>query len=203
MRGRLSREEATAKLGGLEMTQRGTARQSSASSSPAAARPATRRWSANTSSRRSRTSRRRSSSPASSATATCRCRRTRSSSCISQSGETADTLAALRESQRKGHRTLGICNNVASHHRARERRRRLHARRPGDRRRGDEIVHLAGHDPHAHRPAARAASGISARAKACASSTNSKRIPDKVATHPRAERPHQGDRARNTRTRRR
>ena len=34
--------------------------------------------------------------------------------CISQSGETADTLAALRESQRKGHRTLGICNNVAS-----------------------------------------------------------------------------------------
>ena len=33
---------------------------------------------------------------------------------ISQSGETADTLAALRESQRKGHVTLGICNNVAS-----------------------------------------------------------------------------------------
>ncbi|MDB6035770.1 MAG: glutamine--fructose-6-phosphate transaminase, partial [Verrucomicrobiales bacterium] len=34
--------------------------------------------------------------------------------CLSQSGETADTLAALRESRRKGHRTLGICNNVAS-----------------------------------------------------------------------------------------
>ncbi|MEK0451375.1 MAG: hypothetical protein RL088_3643 [Verrucomicrobiota bacterium] len=34
--------------------------------------------------------------------------------CISQSGETADTLAALRESRRKGLRTLGICNNVAS-----------------------------------------------------------------------------------------
>ena len=33
---------------------------------------------------------------------------------ISQSGETADTLAALRECQRKGHRVLGICNNVAS-----------------------------------------------------------------------------------------
>ncbi len=33
---------------------------------------------------------------------------------ISQSGETADTLAALRESQRKGHRTLGICNTVGS-----------------------------------------------------------------------------------------
>ena len=34
--------------------------------------------------------------------------------CVSQSGETADTLAALRESRRKGHRTLGVCNNVAS-----------------------------------------------------------------------------------------
>ncbi len=34
--------------------------------------------------------------------------------CISQSGETADTLAALREAQRKGLRVLGICNNVAS-----------------------------------------------------------------------------------------
>jgi glucosamine--fructose-6-phosphate aminotransferase (isomerizing) len=33
---------------------------------------------------------------------------------ISQSGETADTLAALRESQRKGHPTLGICNTVGS-----------------------------------------------------------------------------------------
>src|SRR5262252_2973253 len=33
---------------------------------------------------------------------------------ISQSGETADTLGALRESQRKGYRTLGVCNNVAS-----------------------------------------------------------------------------------------
>ena len=33
---------------------------------------------------------------------------------ISQSGETADTLGALRESRRKGYRTLGICNNVAS-----------------------------------------------------------------------------------------
>ncbi len=33
---------------------------------------------------------------------------------ISQSGETADTLGAMRESRRKGFRTLGICNNVAS-----------------------------------------------------------------------------------------
>ncbi len=33
---------------------------------------------------------------------------------ISQSGETADTLAALRESQRKGHRSLGVVNTVGS-----------------------------------------------------------------------------------------
>src|SRR3954453_11942779 len=33
---------------------------------------------------------------------------------ITQSGETADTLAALRESQRKGHPTLSLCNVVGS-----------------------------------------------------------------------------------------
>jgi glucosamine--fructose-6-phosphate aminotransferase (isomerizing) len=33
---------------------------------------------------------------------------------VSQSGETEDTLGALREAKRKGHRVLGICNNVAS-----------------------------------------------------------------------------------------
>ena len=33
---------------------------------------------------------------------------------ITQSGETADTLAAMRESQRKGHSTLAICNVVGS-----------------------------------------------------------------------------------------
>ncbi len=33
---------------------------------------------------------------------------------ITQSGETADTLAALRESKRKGQRTLGLCNVVGS-----------------------------------------------------------------------------------------
>ena len=41
------------------------------------------------------------------------------------------------------------------HDRARKRRRRLYARRPGDRRRGDQIVHLPGHHPHAARPPAR------------------------------------------------
>ena len=33
---------------------------------------------------------------------------------ITQSGETADTLAALRECRRKGHKTLAICNTVGS-----------------------------------------------------------------------------------------
>jgi glucosamine--fructose-6-phosphate aminotransferase (isomerizing) len=33
---------------------------------------------------------------------------------ITQSGETADTLAALREMKRKGHSTLAICNTVGS-----------------------------------------------------------------------------------------
>ncbi|MEM6468889.1 MAG: glutamine--fructose-6-phosphate transaminase (isomerizing) [Planctomycetota bacterium] len=33
---------------------------------------------------------------------------------MTQSGETADTLAALRETKRKGHRTLAICNVVGS-----------------------------------------------------------------------------------------
>ena len=33
---------------------------------------------------------------------------------LSQSGETIDTLAALREGQRKGHRVLGIVNSVGS-----------------------------------------------------------------------------------------
>lgn len=34
--------------------------------------------------------------------------------CVSQSGETADTLAGMREARRKGYRALGICNNVGS-----------------------------------------------------------------------------------------
>src|SRR5262249_2457724 len=33
---------------------------------------------------------------------------------LTQSGETADTLAALRESRRKGHPTLALCNVVGS-----------------------------------------------------------------------------------------
>jgi glucosamine--fructose-6-phosphate aminotransferase (isomerizing) len=47
---------------------------------------------------------------------------------VSQSGETADTLGALREARRRGHRTLGLCNVVGSTI-ARGRGRNLSARR--------------------------------------------------------------------------
>ena len=55
---------------------------------------------------------------------------------------------SLRESQRKGHRTLGICNNVASTI-ARESDGGVHACRTRDWRRGDKIVHLPAHHRHA------------------------------------------------------
>ena len=62
---------------------------------------------------------------------------------ITQSGETADTLAALREAKKKGapqHRDL---QRRRQHGDARDRRHRLHARRAGDRRRVDQGVHVA------------------------------------------------------------
>ena len=114
MRGRLSLEEATAKLGGLEDDLAANCAMWTASSWPAAAPPCTRPWSGEylietlahlpvavefASEFRYR------NMPMDKDTLVF---------VISQSGETADTLAALRESQRKGHRTLGICNNVAS-----------------------------------------------------------------------------------------
>src|SRR5439155_9570138 len=34
--------------------------------------------------------------------------------CLTESGETADTLGAMRESKRKGHPTLALCNVVGS-----------------------------------------------------------------------------------------
>ena len=61
---------------------------------------------------------------------------------ISQSGETADTLAALREAKEKGALALGVVNVVGSHDRPRDRRRHLPPRRPGDRRRQHQGVHL-------------------------------------------------------------
>ncbi len=63
---------------------------------------------------------------------------------ITQSGETADTLAALRESKRKGHHTLALCNVVGSTiAREADGGVYLHAG-PGDRRRQHQGVHQPG-----------------------------------------------------------
>ena len=60
---------------------------------------------------------------------------------ISQSGETADTLAALREAKRRGAKTMGIVNAVGVDDRARNRFRQLPPRRPGNRGRVHEGLH--------------------------------------------------------------
>ena len=61
---------------------------------------------------------------------------------ITQSGETADTLAALREARKKGARSLAICNVVGSMA-TRESEDDSHARGPGNRRRLDKSLHVA------------------------------------------------------------
>ena len=62
---------------------------------------------------------------------------------ITQSGETADTLAALREAKRKGAQQHRHLQRRRQHGDARSRRHGLHARRAGDRRRLDQGVHVA------------------------------------------------------------
>ena len=59
---------------------------------------------------------------------------------ISQSGETADTLAAMRLARERGATVLAITNIAGLAGHARRRRRAVHARRPGDRRRRDQDV---------------------------------------------------------------
>ena len=80
---------------------------------------------------------------------------------ISQSGETADTLAAMREAKRRGARTLGLVNVVGSTIAREVGRRHLPARRPGDRRRVDQGVHQPGHRARAAHAQARPAADIS------------------------------------------
>ncbi len=61
---------------------------------------------------------------------------------ISQSGETADTLAAVREAKKKGARVLAASATSSARSIAREARRHaLHPRRPRDRRRLDQGFH--------------------------------------------------------------
>ena len=93
---------------------------------------------------------------------------------ITQSGETADTRAALHEATRKGASSIAICNVVGQRGHAGRRRYCLHARRPRDWRGVHQGVHvtarraaaaralsrpgarhaLAGRDPRPHRRAA-------------------------------------------------
>ena len=61
---------------------------------------------------------------------------------ISQSGETADTLAAQREAKQKGSKTLAICNVVGSMITREAAGTHLHARGAGDRRGVHQGVHL-------------------------------------------------------------
>ena len=51
---------------------------------------------------------------------------------ISQSGETADTLAAMRLAGQAGAFTIAIVNVVSVHHRPRSRRCAVYVGRPGD-----------------------------------------------------------------------
>ena len=112
---------------------------------------------------------------------------------VSQSGETIDTLAAVRESLRKGHRTLGMCNNVASTI-ARECGAGVYMHAgPGDWRGGDEIVHLATDGVHV----------AGAAARAHPPPVEQRRVEDHQGTpgdpgpnraRARTERPHPGDR---------
>ena len=100
-------------------------------------------------------------------------RRTSGTLCIviSQSGETADTLAAMREAKRRGARTLGIVNVVGLDDRARGGRRHLHPRRSGNRRRVDQGVHQPGHRA---RCCSRSSSDGCATCRSCAAARSSR-----------------------------
>ena len=66
---------------------------------------------------------------------------------ISQSGETADTLAALRYAKAEGPEGALGGQRAGEHHRAGVRRRAAHPGGPGDRRRLDQGLHHPAGDP--------------------------------------------------------
>ena len=74
-----------------------------------------------------------------------------------RAGETADTLAAVREARARGARVLAICNVVDSAIPRGAERRALHPRRAGDRRRLDQVLHRPAGGAGAARGAPRAA----------------------------------------------
>ena len=90
-------------------------------------------WWPSTRSSTGRGCRSRSSWPASSATATRCSDRDTLVVAIRQSGETADTLVAVRHAKQQKAKVLAICNTNGSHDPARVRRGALHPRRAGDR----------------------------------------------------------------------
>ena len=108
-------------------------------SSPAAPRP-TPAWSPSTPSSTGPASPSRSSSPTSSATATRSSTSARWSSRSRQSGETMDTLMAVKHARELGAKTLVDLQHPRLDHPARVRRRALHPRRPRDRGRLDQGV---------------------------------------------------------------
>ena len=90
---------------------------------------------------------------------------------ITQSGETADTLAAMRLARERGAKVLAVTNVVGSQATRDARRRALHARGPRGVGRRDEDVRLPGRrDVHA-RAAPRRAARDAASASASASSS--------------------------------
>ena len=95
---------------------------------------------------------------------------------ITQSGETADTLGALREAKRLGARVDCDLQRRRQHGHARSGRHRLHARRTGDWRRVHEGVHVpargAASAGDRARPGARVAAARS-RARRSSSSSSS------------------------------
>ena len=82
-------------------------------------------------------------SPRNSATAPRRCRADGAALVISQSGETADTLAALRYCREPGQKIIADRQPARKHDRARGRCRAADPGRAGDRRRLDQGVHDA------------------------------------------------------------
>ena len=116
---------------------------------------------ANTGSSSWRACRSKSTSRPSSATARRRCAPKALAIFVSQSGETADTLAALRYCQGARAATLSRSSTCRAHDRARERRRAADPGRAGDRRRLDQGLHLPARGARAARHRGRRAHAAS------------------------------------------
>ena len=116
---------------------------------------------------------------------------------ISQSGETADTLAALRYCRDQGQKIIAIVNQPESDDRARGRHRAADLGRPRDRRRLDQGLH------HPARGAGGADPGPGARARHArrrgrgAARRPARRDPLARQRGPEARRAHPGDRRRD------